>query len=215
MAVGGGRPFTDVSREGQHGRNGALENDAFFDAANSRPLTLKHPETGVPMVSFAWRGHVADLLTAAHELGHALQIVASPCDFVPPVIRELCAFIAELALLEALRTQDPPMHRLARATWIADNVRYIGRHRELLERALDDANSVYCYDWNYPIARILASDCFRTLPHAGQFQIFQNRISLGELVRFLNCEHRYSPSCDGACLAFLPVMQQGPELPVL
>ena len=123
-----------------------------------RPFTLAAGPDGRPVVVLRYRGRIGDLITVAHEFGHAVQIAASGNGFVPPVNREICAFVSELALLRHLGAELPAAHGPARG-------RLGGAQRRLprpgcgaLALALKDPESVYRYAWNYPIARILASD---------------------------------------------------------
>ena len=71
----------------------------------SRPFTVQ--TDSYPIVVLCYRGRIVDLLTVAHEFGHAVQSLASGPDFVPPVNREICAFVSELALLKMLRSDLP------------------------------------------------------------------------------------------------------------
>jgi hypothetical protein len=167
------------------------------DARVPRPFTV--PADGAPAVVLRYRGRVADLITVAHEFGHAVQISASG-GFVPPVSREVCAFVSELVLLKLLRVEMPDLHGAVRAAWQARNRSYLGRDRTLLALALRDPGSVYHYGWNYPIARVLASECVEQLPAGALWAIFENRIPLSGIVTFLGCARRDSPSCRGACI---------------
>ena len=129
-----------------------------------QPKRTKHPKPftydlgfqKLPFVSLHYHGRPADLLAIAHEFGHAVQIVASwqvGVGQMPPVAREYCAFIAELALLDTQKEK-------AKALLIChqtDDVVYYGENKVTLESALLHDQSHYRYDWNYPLARQLAS----------------------------------------------------------
>jgi hypothetical protein len=177
-------------------RTGAVRAFRPRGARGRRPFTFAGPH---PVVALDYDGRVADLLTVAHEFGHAVQIVAIG-GFVPPVVRELCAFLAELALLDHLRAESPALHPLALAAWGAATRHYVGREGKALAAALQDPRSVYHYGWNYPIARVLASECHEQLPNA-LWPIFENRTRLPGILNFLACAQHGSPACSGACLA--------------
>lgn len=129
-----------------------------------QPKNTKHPKPftydfgfqSLPFVSLHYLGRPADLLSMAHEFGHAVQIVASWPSRVgqmPPVARECCAFIAELVLLNAQKGKAEVLlvcHQ-------ADDVAYFGENKAALEDAFFDDHSPYRYDWNYPLARQLAA----------------------------------------------------------
>ena len=174
-----------------------------------RPFTLTGPN-GRPIVVLRYRGRIGDLITVAHEFGHAVQIAASANRFVPPVNREICAFVSELALLRHLGIKFPAMHGPAMAAWQARNADYLGRHVTDLALALKDPEAVYRYSWNYPIARVLASECFAQLPGDPLWAIFENRLPLSGIATFLGCAHRSSPSCSGACMTMAPPTFRAP-----
>ena len=64
-----------------------------------RALTLDNGPTAFPTIFYSYRGEPSDSLTIAHEFAHALQIRASRGKFVPPIMREVCAFVGEWALI--------------------------------------------------------------------------------------------------------------------
>jgi hypothetical protein len=168
-------------------------------ATGFRPFTAPGTDR-YPVVSLAYRGRIVDLITVAHEFGHAVQMVARDNRFVPPIARELAAFLSELALLDLLARADPAMHRAARAVWLACERNYLVRDADRLASALKDPASPYRYCWNYPIARVLASGCAAHLPAATRWSLFEDGIPLAGLVRFLACDHRARTRCGGACL---------------
>jgi hypothetical protein len=63
---------------------------------HTEDLGHEHP----PIISMDWRGTAADLICLAHEVAHALQIQMSDHETMPPVAREVCAFLGEIALIE-------------------------------------------------------------------------------------------------------------------
>jgi len=118
-----------------------------------RAFTLHGGENGYPVVVCAYRPHLRDLLTLAHEFGHALQIKASGAAFMPPAYREVCAFVAEQALL---RHCPPKWQQGMQQIWQQATGKYLGADLAQLQDALHAPGSPYTYRWNYPVARILA-----------------------------------------------------------
>ena len=124
------------------------------------PTATKHPKPftydlgfgKLPFVSLHYQNRPADLIAMAHEFGHALQIVASwPSGEgqMPPVARETCAFLTELAVLQHCKGRFAGLAAAHRA----DTASYFGQHAAMLEAALQDGTTPYCYEWNYPLAR--------------------------------------------------------------
>ena len=75
---------------------------------------------------------------------------------MPPVARETCAFLGELALIYwAKQNQTDLAARLLRV-WREENQRYFGDDRALLRVALGGPESAYTYRMNYPLARAAA-----------------------------------------------------------
>ena len=127
-----------------------------------QPKSIKHPEPftydlgfqKLPFVSLHYLDRPDDLLAMAHEFGHAVQIAASwqsGDEQMPPVARETCAFLGELAVI--LYSQNrfsclPFAHRKA-------DVNYFGDKTQELKTAIQGSLTPYRYGWNYPIARIV------------------------------------------------------------
>jgi hypothetical protein len=121
-----------------------------------KALTLDNGPTAYPTILYTYYGQPPDSLIVAHEFGHAVQIRASRGKFVPPIMREVCAFLSEGALLaHALRRDETQYASLSQA-WGADNYKYFGRQRDRLAADLLQPTTPYKYLWNYPIARYLA-----------------------------------------------------------
>jgi hypothetical protein len=177
-----------------------------------RAFTFPAGQEGPPVVVLGYRGRISDLITVAHEFGHAVQIAASGNKFVPPVNREICAFVSELALLKHLAAELPALHGLVLAAWQARNCGYLDRDGRTLALALKNSRSVYRYCWNYPIARVLASECVEQLPAATLWSVFEDRIPLSGIVTFLGCAQRNNPSCRRACLTIATEFAVGTEI---
>ena len=143
----------------------------IIDAAHAQTQTLFQPDPqkypraftvndggqGVPLVVCNYQGRVADIMTLAHEFGHAVQIIASGGRFVPPVAREVCAFLSERAMLAYLQHQQPEIYGAARQVWQGAAVKNWRKERADLLRLLGDLATPYNYQWNYPLARSVVS----------------------------------------------------------
>jgi hypothetical protein len=141
----------------------ARTNFAPDEARFPRAFTLHDDGSGHPYVSCPYRGTVGDLMAVAHEFGHAAQLSASRGVQLPPVLREVCAFLCELALLAALQGDDPRCFALALRVWQADTRKQLTGDLARLETALLDETTPYSYQWNYPVARILAIEANQAL----------------------------------------------------
>ena len=153
--------------------------------AKQRPLTLHDGGNGYPYIRCGYDGRVAELIYLQHEFAHAVQLVASQDTFLPPVLRECCAFIGELALLDHLRHKDADLFSHAEATWQFQDARIFRRHQSVLETALGEPGTPYNYNWNYPIARILSAQINDQLTHEQKWQLFCAKTDLNELLEQL------------------------------
>ncbi len=155
----------------------------YFEQPCDAPHTLDKGSDHYPEVYLYYHGTGSDLLTMAHEFGHALQIVANQSHFIPPVLRELAAFISELALIQYLDHQQPELAANLETAQQDDNSRYLGTDLINLQQALqqDIAQSSpapYSYCWNYPVARLLAKQLFANLDPDSLWQIINGDWSL-------------------------------------
>ena len=118
------------------------------------PFTLDRGPDMPPLVSLHWRGRPADLLALAHEYGHAAQFTATHAAGsgpMPPLAREVCAFLAELALLDHVSGRHDIRQRTSgRACWRMMQSIWATRRRRA---ALEDPVRPYDHRWNYPPAR--------------------------------------------------------------
>ncbi|MFC5586089.1 hypothetical protein ACFPOD_13305 [Nitratireductor kimnyeongensis] len=121
-----------------------------------RAFTYDRGRKGLPFVNCPYRETASDLLTVVHEFSHALQIVASGRSTMPPVARELCAFLGERLFLSWLRENQPSLLPLIESAWVSHNSNYFGNDLRSLVSAQECGSEVYDYGWNYPIARLLA-----------------------------------------------------------
>jgi hypothetical protein len=152
-----------VSRAAERTHIQARTNFAPDEARFPRAFTLHDDGSGHPYVSCPYHGTVGDLMAVAHEFGHAVQLSASRGVQLPPVLREVCAFFSELALLAALQVDDPRCFAPALRVWQADTHKQFTGDLARLETALLDETTPYSYQWNYPVARILAMEANKGL----------------------------------------------------
>lgn len=121
-----------------------------------KALTIDHGAAKYPTIMYNYFGEISDLLVVAHEFGHALQIRASKGKFMPPVMREMCAFLSEGALLSACSIENALLAEDLTKSWQRSNQRYFGVLAVKLQKSLKNRDAIYEYGWNYPIARFLA-----------------------------------------------------------
>lgn len=126
------------------------------DVGDGPPHTIDHGVDQPPEIRMSWRGSVSDLICLAHELAHAIQLQLSAGSFMPPVARETCAFLGELALIGWARANDTDLASKLSAVWREESRRYYGDDCELLRAALADPDAAYSYRMNYPLARASA-----------------------------------------------------------
>lgn len=151
-----------------------------------KALTLDNGPTAYPTILFSYFGEPSDCLVIAHEFAHALQIRASRGKFVPPVIREICAFIGESALLSYTLHCDAAQHTSLVQAWRNDNNTYFRLQRDRLQAALLRPHTSYQYSWNYPIARYLAVEISNRCSKDWVWSIFEGDTSLREVLRELS-----------------------------
>lgn len=152
-------------------------------ATQARAFTLQHD--GAIFVRCPASGGLADLLTLSHEFGHACQILATAGAQrppLPPILRETCAGLAELLVLNQLQATGDPLWHPARALFRARTRRSLLRHAPALGRALEDPGAGYSYGWNYTPAITLAG-IGATLGPATVWQLFRGELTIADLVR--------------------------------
>ena len=125
------------------------------------PHTIDPGRGGTPVIVMDWQGRVGDLLCLAHECAHALQIRLSGHCTTPPIVRETCAFLGELLLVDHARRHDPALFGELLQTWRAENAAYLGTDLDALANAVADPRTVYQYRLNYPVARLAAVQLFK------------------------------------------------------
>lgn len=138
-----------------------------------RALTIDHGPSKYPTILYHFHGDPSDPLVVAHEFGHAVQIRASGGTFLPPVMREVCAFLAEGALLSHCRNHDVVQYAALLERWQADDRRYLGTFSGKLRADLDNPDAIYDYSWNYPLARLIAHRISRDFSRESIWGVFQ------------------------------------------
>lgn len=151
-------PAFSVALDMDRGAVSALvQSIRWKDSSESElPHTIDHGVGQPTEIRMAWRSSTSDLMCLAHELAHAVQLQLSAGSFMPPVARETCAFLGELALIEWARGNDSDLAAKLLRVWQDENQRYFGDDCELLLSALGDPESAYSYRMNYPLARAAA-----------------------------------------------------------
>lgn len=150
-----------------------------------RALTIDHGTSRYPTVLYHFHADASDPLVIAHEFGHALQIRASGATFVPPVVREICAFVAEGALLAHCRRHDQARYDAIVRRWNADNRKYLGSLAQNLSAAIGQQDAAYDYGWNYPIARYLAIQVTGTFSEASVWNLFSGDLDVEAIMERL------------------------------
>lgn len=140
-----------------------LCNHVKFSALNvneEAPYTICQGSGESPVILMGWNGQPEDLLCLAHEAAHALQILLSKHELMPPVARETCAFIGELLLLDYVTKHVPDLHDPLLNVWHSGNSFYLGDCVDVLTDALNHPEVSYHYYQNYPLARLAAVQMF-------------------------------------------------------
>jgi hypothetical protein len=150
-----------------------------------RSFTLDNGPGTYPTIVYNQRGTPVDSLVIAHEFAHAVQIRASRGKFIGPVIREICAFLGEGALLSYVLRRDTTLHTHLVQAWGEANRRYFGVQRERLQAALLTPDTPYRYTWNYPIARYLSIEIFDRCSKDRIWSVFEGEASIAVILQEL------------------------------
>ncbi len=145
------------------------------------PFTLHDGGNGYPYVSCHHDGGIGSLICLAHEAGHAIQSVMSGGAFVPPITREVAAFVSETACEALIDAECSGLSPAIGELRTALDARYLGRYARRLRKALSSAQENYDYVWNYPLARLLARGLTGPLACSECTALFSGRLPLREL----------------------------------
>ena len=143
----------------------------------SGPYTQDNGQGHSPIISMSWHGQVDDLICLAHEAAHALQILMSNHEFMPPVARETCAFLGELSLIWYSNKHNSDLFETLSDVWNGENELYLGSNLETLTNALFIPDTPYHYSLNYPLARLAALQIFKS----GASDLYDALFSSGHL----------------------------------
>ena len=173
------RPFIDATK--------TKARVHFFTDARvaKKAFTLDDGGSGYPHVFCRYNGSASDLLVVQHEFGHAVQIMASGGSFLPPIMREVCAFISELSLVVLLCKRDLELGNLIKIEWRRQAAASHKKHGSTLARALGDLANPYTYSWNYPIARLVALESFARLSSEQLWRLFAGKATVRKVVQML------------------------------
>lgn len=125
------------------------------------PFTEWDAKANAPAIHLVWSGTADDLMCLAHEVAHAAQMILSKGAFMPPVAREACAFLGELALIQYAKTDSPAVYHELQSVWHHENRSYLGDDIVQLGHDLEEGLASYHYRHNYPLARVAAKALFR------------------------------------------------------
>ena len=167
-------------------RDGTQVQTAPDVARFPQAFTLHDGGNGQPYVSVPYTGTARDMLTLAHEFGHAVQITHTAPPLTPPVLREVCAFLAEHWLLDHLALVDARLAQAIAAPWARSVAVDQGARMQDLITACAAPDTAYEYAWNYPLARLLALRAAQVLDPADQWQLFTGGWSIGALAQALD-----------------------------
>lgn len=155
----------------------------FYAPSQNSPYTLIENDRDFPTVSMSYNGSAADILCVAHEFGHVLQLYLAGGDFIPPMYREIAAFLAEHVFLEYMEEIQPELGMDIRAAWELDNQIYFENDGKLLLDALKMPKiTKYNYRHNYPLARSIAAKMKKTSSEEDWFQVFHGNLEAMKLL---------------------------------
>jgi len=135
-----------------------------------------------PVIGVDFDGSTRSMIDLAHEYGHALQFVASEKKQIPPMYREIFAFLAEFALFQHMVDNDDPRADAIQSVLFEDNESYMHDNLDELHAASKDTTALYQYEWNYPVARYLAQWINSHLPVDQVAKLFESGETLLDLL---------------------------------
>ena len=127
---------------------------------NAPPHTIDRGPDKPVLIALNWTESPEDVICLAHEVSHALQIILSDHERMPPVAREACAFLGELIMIEYARETDLDLFPALCNVWRRENDAYLGSDIDTMMAALADPRALYHYRLNYPVARLAAVELF-------------------------------------------------------
>lgn len=126
------------------------------------------------VVGISFENRAEDVLAVSHEYGHCVQLISTEENFIPPLFRETCAFLAELIFLKYLAKFYPKLHMELIESWYCRNRHYLGKCSKILSAAKNTELQPYSYEWNYPIARVFSIVSFDNMKREEVWDLFSN-----------------------------------------
>lgn len=127
------------------------------------PYIIHKSGHGNSVIFISWESDAEHALLLAHEVSHALQVQLSTESPMPPLAREMCAFLGELAVLDFASTFDDDLFLALYREWdrrMRDDINLGSRS---LLRKIENVKNSYEYSMNYPFARYLAGKTYGRL----------------------------------------------------
>lgn len=147
-----------------------LERMRFVQTA-SRPYTHVTDDQDIE-IGFNWSGTPADIICLGHEVAHGVQALMSGFEFMPPLAREVCAFIGELKTIVGAGGIDAGLQARLIAVWHQESATYTTKDLALIRDALSNPERAYDYRMNYGIARLIAVQLFASSDATGISSLF-------------------------------------------
>lgn len=126
------------------------------------PYTEWSDNDNAPVIHLVWSKSVGDLICLAHEMAHAAQMILSENSFMPPIGREICAFLGELAFIHCMRQHNATLYRALRSAWHSGSKYYFFEDTDMLVASLKKLSTRYTYRHNYPFALVAGMFLFST-----------------------------------------------------
>ena len=154
----------------------ALRGRLSFAQSDDRkpPYTIDRGHELSPQIHLPWTGRAQELIWLAHEVAHAVQMKLSDHDLMPPLARETCAFLGELALIDHLQDENPDIAQLLQSVWREQSSVYLGDNLESLKASLGNRDAAYNYNLNYPLARMASQFLRPKLTPSKAVALFQS-----------------------------------------
>lgn len=148
------------------------------------PFTEWDSKERAPIVHLVWSGNSEDLICLAHEISHATQMILSNGALMPPMAREVCAFLGELALIAYTKAHCSAIHRDLTLVWQQESQRYLGSDLSQLAGDVVCGSRAYHYRHNYPLARVAAMGLFALWSPTALATLFASGSTAMSLLKF-------------------------------
>lgn len=148
------------------------------------PFTDWDTKARATIVHLVWSATAEDLICLAHEIAHATQMILSKGALMPPMAREVCAFLGELALIAYTKTHFSSIHRGLTLVWQQERQRYLGSDLSQLAGDVAYGSRAYHYRHNYPLARVAAMALFAQWSPTALATLFASGSTAMRLLKF-------------------------------